>query len=129
MFFHRKLKQIYSKYLPSLVTHFSHLSGNLWIPRQKIPSLSRQTTYQAIFGRLHKNRSAAQQARAPSTKTGGSRKGPGLVNKRLGVDLADPVERTVIEYSERSLTVLCPFSDLALLWLRTIKKTFKTLQL
>ena len=35
--------------------------------------------------------------------------------------LADPVERTVIEYSDRSLTVLWPFSDLALLWLGTIK--------
>ena len=42
--------------------------------------------------------------------------------------LADPADRTVIEYSDRSLTVLCPFSDLALLWLITIKKTFKALQ-
>ena len=39
--------------------------------------------------------------------------------------LADPVERMVIEYSDSSLTVLWPFSDLALLWLRTIKKHLK----
>ena len=30
-----KLKIFYSKYWPSLSTHFDHLSGNLWIPRQK----------------------------------------------------------------------------------------------
>ena len=34
-FFPRKQKQIYSKYLPSLTIHFSHLAGNLCIPRQK----------------------------------------------------------------------------------------------
>ena len=34
-FFPRKQKQIYSKYLPSLTIHFSHLSDNLCIPRQK----------------------------------------------------------------------------------------------
>ena len=43
--------------------------------------------------------------------------------------LADPIERTIIEYSDHSLTVLWPFFDLALLWLRTIKKTFNILQL
>jgi len=34
-FFPRKQKQIYSKYLPPLTIHFSYLSGNLCIPRQK----------------------------------------------------------------------------------------------
>ena len=43
--------------------------------------------------------------------------------------LADPCERTVIEYSDRSLTVLRPFYDLALLRLRSVKKTLKALQL
>ena len=33
--------------------------------------------------------------------------------------------RTVREYSDRSLTVLGPFSDLALLWVTTIKKHLK----
>ena len=51
---------------------------------KKIPHLSRQTTYQAIFGRLRKNRSA-QRARGPSTKTDDSQKVPGLVSKRDGV--------------------------------------------
>jgi len=59
----------------------------LCIPRKKIPHFSRQTTHQAIFGRLRKNRSAAQRARDPSTKTGDSQKVPGLVNKRDGVAL------------------------------------------
>ena len=45
--------------------------------------------------------------------------------KTVQTGLADPVERTVREYSDRSLTVLRPFSDLALLWLRTIKKHLK----
>ena len=39
--------------------------------------------------------------------------------------LADPIERTVREYSDRSLTPHNPAS----LWLRTIKKTFKSMQL
>ena len=39
--------------------------------------------------------------------------------------LADPVERTAREYSDRPLTVLWPFSGLALLWPRTIKKHLK----
>jgi len=52
----------------------------------KVPHLSRQTTHQAIFGRLRKNRSAAQRARGPS-KTGDSQKVPGLVSKRDGVTL------------------------------------------
>ena len=43
--------------------------------------------------------------------------------------LADPVERTVLEYSDRSLIVLWPFYDLALLRLRTVKKTLNALQL
>jgi len=59
----------------------------LCIPGQKVPHLSRQTTHQAIFGRLRNNRSAAQRARGPSTKTGDSQKVPGLVSKRDGVAL------------------------------------------
>ena len=43
--------------------------------------------------------------------------------------LADPCEKTVIEYSDRSLIVLWPFYDLALLRLRMVKKTLKALQL
>ena len=35
----RWLKIFYSKYCPSLAIHFSHLSGNWWMPRQKILSL------------------------------------------------------------------------------------------
>ena len=35
------------------------------------------------------------------------------------------VESAVREYFDRSLTVLWPFSDLALLWLRTMKKHLK----
>jgi len=54
---------------------------------KKIPHLSRQTTHQAIFGRLRKNRSAAQRARGPSSKTGDSQKVPGLVSKRNRVAL------------------------------------------
>ena len=46
-FFYRKytfivwkwLKIFYSKYCPSLAIHFSHLSGNWWMPRQKKLSL------------------------------------------------------------------------------------------
>jgi len=34
-FFPRKQKQIYSKYLPSLTIHFSHLSGNLYTTQKK----------------------------------------------------------------------------------------------
>ena len=56
----------------------------------KIPHLSRQTTYQVIFGRLRKNRSAAQRARGPSTKTG-DQKMPGLVSKRDGIALLSRV--------------------------------------
>jgi len=52
---------------------------------KKIPHLSRQTTHQAIFGRLRKNRSAVQ--RGPSTKTGDSQKMPGLMSKQDGVAL------------------------------------------
>ena len=33
------LKIFYSKYCPSLAIHFSHLSGNWWMPRQKKLSL------------------------------------------------------------------------------------------
>ena len=77
--------KFYSKYMPLLVTHFPHLSGNLWIPRQKNLYLLKQATHQAIYGRLRKNWSAAQRARGPSTKTDGNRKGPSLVNKRHGV--------------------------------------------
>jgi len=41
---------------------------------------------QAIFGRLRKNRSAAQRARGSSTKTSDrQQKVPGLVSKRDGV--------------------------------------------
>jgi len=54
---------------------------------KKIPHLSRQITHQAIFGRLRKNRSAAQRARGLSTKTGDSQKVPGLVSKWDGVAL------------------------------------------
>jgi len=54
---------------------------------KKIPHLSRQTTHQAIFGRLRKNRNVAQRARGPSTKTGDSQNVPGLVSKRDGVAL------------------------------------------
>ena len=49
----------------------------------------------------------------------------GLPSIYVKISLANPVERTVIEYSDRSLTVLWPFSDLVLLWLRTIKKHLK----
>lgn len=62
---------------------FSICRTNLWIPRQKIHFLSRQTTHQAILGRFRKNRSADLRAHGPSTKTGG--KGPGMVTKRNGI--------------------------------------------
>jgi len=39
------------------------------------------------FSNVRKNRSAAQRARGPSTKTGDSQKVPSLVNKRDGVAL------------------------------------------
>ena len=83
-FFPRKQKQIYSKYLSLLTIHFP-IFRTICV-YQKIPHLSRQTT-QAIFGRLRKNRSAAQRARGPSTKTGDSQKVPGLVRKRDGIAL------------------------------------------
>jgi len=57
------------------------------MPRQKNSSSFEATTHQAIFGRLRKNRSAAQRARGPSTKTGDSQKMPGLVSKQDGVAL------------------------------------------
>ena len=89
-FLYRKQKQIYSKYLLLVATHFFHFSGNLWIPRQKNSSFeANHSSSHFILGRLRKNRSAAQRARGPLTKTSGSRKEPGLVNKRHGV--ASPV--------------------------------------
>lgn len=57
----------------------------MWLSRQKHFSFSRQTTHRANFGRLRKNRSAIQRTRGPSTKTGGSRKGPSLMSKWDGV--------------------------------------------
>ena len=48
-----------------------------------------------------------------------------LISRIFALTLAHPVDRTVIEYSDRSLTVLWPFSNLTLLWLRTIKKHLK----
>jgi len=89
-FFPRKQKQIYSKYLPSLIIHFSHLSGNLCTTPKKFlifQGKSLHSSHQAIFGRLRKNRSAAQRVRGPSTKTGDSQKVPGLVSKWDGVAL------------------------------------------
>ena len=84
-FFPRKQQQIYSKYLPSRYTFFP--SFRQFVYTKKIPHFSRQTTHKAIFGRLRKNRSAAQRARGPSTKTGDSQKVSGLVSKRDGVAL------------------------------------------
>ena len=81
LFFPRKQKQIYSKYLPSLTIHFSHLSGNLCILRQKNSSSFEANHSSRLFGRLHKNRNAAQRTRGSSTKTGDSQKVPGLVSR------------------------------------------------
>jgi len=65
---------------------------------KKIPHLSRQTIHQIIFGRLRKNRSAAQRARGPSTKTGDSQKVPGLVSKRDGVALLIECLQVVLDH-------------------------------
>jgi len=66
---------------------FGQFVYTICVHTKKIPHLLRQTTHQAIFGRLRKNRSAAQRARGPSTKTGDNQKMPGLVSKRDGVVL------------------------------------------
>jgi len=102
-------KQIYSKYLPSLTIHFSHLSGNLCIPREKNSS-SFEANHSSHF--LHKNRSA-QRARSPSTKTGDSQNVPGLVNKRDGVALPNWVSPSSFGPLLTCATVRCRGGKLA----------------
>lgn len=44
---------MFSKYWPLLVASFVHLSGDLWIPRQKIFCLFKQTNLAPTFGYPH----------------------------------------------------------------------------
>lgn len=46
----KMVKMCYSKYRPSLATQFSHLSANLWMPRQKKnQQFAMQTIHQPKF--------------------------------------------------------------------------------
>ena len=75
------LKIFYSKYCPSLAIHFSHLSSNWWMPRQKTVALLRQTSYRAIFVHFRKKWSAGQKVRVPSMQINSNRTEPSLVSK------------------------------------------------
>ena len=71
----------FSKYAPLLVTHFSYLSGNLWIHSSKNLPLLPRTIHRAIFSHLRTNQSAAQQVRDPSMQTSDNRKEPRWVSR------------------------------------------------
>ena len=75
------LKIFYSKYCPSLAIHFSHLSGNWWMPRQKTVALLRQTSHRAIFVHFRKKWSTVQKVCVPSMQINSNRTEPSLVSK------------------------------------------------
>jgi len=74
-----------SKYCPSLATTFSHLSGNVRIPREKIGHLLRLSTNRSNFLLLHKTGSAGQPSRVPLIETSDSQREQRLENTAGGV--------------------------------------------
>jgi len=75
-----------SKYCPSLVTTFSHLSGSIRIPRRKNWS-SFEVIHESNFLLLHKTGSAGQPDRVPLIETSDSQREQRLENTAGGVGL------------------------------------------
>jgi len=76
-----------SKYCPSLVTTFSHLSGSVRIPRRKNCHLLKLSTNRSNFLLLHKTGSADQPGRMPLIEISDSQKEQRLENTADGVGL------------------------------------------